>query len=273
MKSFLEDLLGIRISFNNFFLNFLFIMFYLLWGQFLHKVHLLSGYEWNSNSNYLTMYHILSSVICFIPFFIIWKWYKSWNKLISITKSISTTEETLPINKYVAYLLIMLTIIYLIFVFSFKYLIDNYTTFDYLNSSSQLSHLIEYVFNPYFLLIYMIIVLFSLASRNSIILLYLNNIPLYVILTVYIFKIDHLNLSSINSINAFIFSQDRIFICLILTIASLNILLCALLNYMIFGTGLSDLYCNYFNNYNYNYIKTLLQLTIFSFGLAFGISS
>ncbi len=273
MKSFVEDLLGVRISFNNFFLNFLFIMFYLLWGQFLHKVNLLSSYEWTNNSNSLTMYHILSSIICFIPFFILWKWYKSWNRLISNTKSISIKEETLSISKYIAYLLLILTIIYLIFIFSIKYLIDNYINLDYSNTSSYLSYLREYIFNPYFLLIYILIALFSLVSRNSRFLLILNSIPLYIILTLYIFKIDYLNLSSVNSINGFIFSQDRIYICLILIFASLNNLLCALLNYMIFGTGLSDLNCNYFNHYNYNYIKTLLQLTIFSFGLAFGISS
>ena len=272
MKSFLEDLLGIRISFNNFFLNFLFIMFYLLWGQFLHKVNLLSSYEWNNNSNYLTMYHILSSIICFIPFFILWKWYKEWNRLISHANSISIKEETLSNNNYIGYLLAIVTIIYLMFMFSIKYLIDNYINLDYSNTSSKLSFLSEYVFNPYFLLIYIFIVLYSFVSRNSRYLLLLNNIPLYVIFTLYIFKIDYLNLSSLNSFNGFILSQDRIYICLILIIVSLNNLLCALLNYMIFGTGLSDLNCNYFTNYNYNYLKTLIQLTIFSFGLAFGIS-
>ena len=162
MKSFLEDLLGIRISLNNFFINFLFIMFYLLWGQFLHKVNLLSSYEWNNNSNYLTMYHVLSAIICFIPFFILWKWYKSWNRLISNTKSISIKEESLSINKYIAYLLIILTFIYLMFIFSIKYLIDNYINLDSANTPSQLSYLREYVFNPYFLLIYIFIVSNSL---------------------------------------------------------------------------------------------------------------
>ena len=273
MKSFLEDLLGIRISFNNFLLNLLFIMFYLICGQFLHKVNLLSSYEWNNNSNYLTMYHILSSIICFIPFFILWKWYKSWNRLISNTKNNSIKKETLSTNKYISYLLIILTVIYLIFIFAIKYLMDNYINLDYFNTSSQLSYLREYIFNPYLLLVYIFLVLYSLVIRNSRFLLYLNNIPLYVILTLYILKIDYLNLSSVNSINGFIFTQDRIYICLILIIAALSNFLCALLNYMIFGTGLSDLNCNHFNNYNYNYIKTLLQLTIFSFGLAFGISS
>ena len=159
------------------------------------------------------------------------------------------------------------------FMISIKCIIDNSVNLFSSNISADLYSLIEYLFNPYLLFSYIILVLYSLVRRNSRILLILNNIPLYILLNLYIYNINYLNLSPINSINGSILSLERLYLCIILFVVALNNLLCGLVNYMIFGTGLSDLNCNYFDNYNYNYIKTLLQLTIFSFGLAFGISS